>query len=47
MPADAPLYLRLATEIKGWPLLHAAIGLLPFVVLAMATGGVIDDSMPQ
>jgi hypothetical protein len=41
MPADAPLYLRLATEIKGWPLLHAAIGLLPFVVLAMATGNAL------
>jgi len=24
MPADAPRYLRLATEIKGCPLLHAA-----------------------
>lgn len=41
MPADAPLHLRLATEIKGWPLLRAVIGLAPFVVLALATGNAI------
>ncbi|KAK47233.1 hypothetical protein BG58_05150 [Caballeronia jiangsuensis] len=37
MSADAP-HLRLADEIKVWPLLRATIALLPFVVLALATG---------
>jgi hypothetical protein len=41
MPADAPLHLRLATEIQGWPLLRAVVGLLPFVVLALATGNAL------
>ncbi|KXU87747.1 hypothetical protein CR51_35120 [Caballeronia megalochromosomata] len=37
MSADAP-HLRLVDEIKVWPLLRAAVALLPFVVLALATG---------
>jgi hypothetical protein len=38
MPADAPLPRRLATEIDAGPLLRASVGLLPFIVLALATG---------
>ncbi|WP_109483722.1 FUSC family protein [Paraburkholderia sp. C35] len=38
MSAGAPFHLRLATEINGWPLLRAAVGLLPFFLLALATG---------
>ncbi|SAK44226.1 hypothetical protein AWB80_00733 [Caballeronia pedi] len=41
MPADAPQQFRLASEIKVWTLLYAAIALLPFVVLALATGNAI------
>ncbi|WP_321801601.1 FUSC family protein [Caballeronia sp. J97] len=37
MSADAP-HLRIASEIEVWPLLRATIALLPFVVLALATG---------
>ena len=41
MSADTPLHLRLATEIKGWPLLRTAIALLPFGVLGLATGNAL------
>ncbi|SPB15404.1 hypothetical protein NOV72_02630 [Caballeronia novacaledonica] len=37
MSADAP-HLRLTDEIKIWPLLRATIALVPFVVLALASG---------
>jgi hypothetical protein len=38
MPADAPLRVRVASEIDSGPLSRATIGLLPFVVLALTTG---------
>ncbi|MFM0327402.1 FUSC family protein [Caballeronia glebae] len=40
MSADAP-HFRIASEIKIWPLVHAAIALLPFVALALATGNAL------
>ncbi|WP_250503356.1 FUSC family protein [Caballeronia sp. AZ7_KS35] len=40
MSADAP-HLRIASEIKLWPLAHATIALLPFVALALATGNAL------
>lgn len=41
MPADAPQQFRLASEIRIWPLVHAAAALLPFVALALATGNAL------
>jgi hypothetical protein len=38
MSGDAPLHLRLAAEIDSGPLLRASLCLLPFVLLALATG---------
>ncbi|SAK49357.1 hypothetical protein AWB76_01320 [Caballeronia temeraria] len=40
MSADAP-HLRIASEIKFWPLLRATTALLPFVALALVTGNAL------